>query len=42
MNWGWHWRYDDAGNPHKIGIWFGQKPYKRKFYIPFLNQLWRK
>lgn len=40
MNWGYHWRYDKKGEPHKIGIWLLGNPYNHKLYIPFLNQLW--
>jgi len=42
MNYGWHWRYDNRGVPHRIGIWFGKELYNHKIYIPFINQLWLK
>jgi hypothetical protein len=40
MKHGYHWRYDNKGKPHKIGVWFGGTPYNRRIYIPFINSLW--
>lgn len=44
ISWGWRWRYDSKGIPHRIGIGlYSSNPYReRLFQIPFINRIWIK
>ena len=39
MNWGWHYRYDNKGCPHKVGMWLFGEPYNHRIYIPLPMKL---